>query len=424
MNNDIIYLLIHLILSTILINCSIFVNTTSRRISATYPGQFQIGILLSVHQQPVKKKNRALECGEIREHYGIQRIEATFKTIDEINNDPTLLKNITLGVDIRNSCWYAPIALQQTIELIRESISPLPNRNQQSSKCYPSNETRQDSTLIGIIGPASSSIALQVQNLLQLFSIPQIGYSTTSKDLSDKNRFSSFMRVISSDYYQAQVMVDIVKRFNFTYVSAVNTNENYGQSGIQAFRELAEENNICIAKEGEIQLSNLFQSSCLSEFSDSILSNADEEQFEEVLHNLNEDLNANVVICFCEGLTVRGLLKAMNRLNMTERFLIIGSDGWADRQDVVVDFEKEALGAITIRIHSPYVNSFDNYYFGLSPFENKRNPWFKEFWQKKFHCRLPDSNLLNFSSTNDTKICTGKKYKFYSEWSLTQFTSS
>lgn len=73
---------------------------------------------------------------------------------------------------------------------------------------------------------------------------------------------------------------------------------------------------------------------------DSILSNADEEQFEEVLNNLNEDINANVVICFCEGLTVRGLLMAMKRLNMTERFLIIGSDGWADRSDVVVDLEK------------------------------------------------------------------------------------
>lgn len=35
-----------------------------------------------------------------------------------------LLPNITLGVEIRDSCWYAPVALQQSIELIRDSISP------------------------------------------------------------------------------------------------------------------------------------------------------------------------------------------------------------------------------------------------------------------------------------------------------------
>jgi hypothetical protein len=79
------------------------------------------------------------------------------------------------------------------------------------------------SPLVGVIGPASSSVAIQVQNLLQLFQIPQIGYSTTSKDLSDKNRFSYFLRVVPSDYYQAQVMVDIVRKYNWTYVSAVNT---------------------------------------------------------------------------------------------------------------------------------------------------------------------------------------------------------
>ena len=66
-------------------------------------------------------------------------------------------------------------------------------------------------------------VCLQVQNLLQLFSIPQVGYSATSRDLSDKSRFSDFLRVVPSDYYQAQVMVDIVKHYNWTYVSTVYT---------------------------------------------------------------------------------------------------------------------------------------------------------------------------------------------------------
>lgn len=142
-----------------------------------------------------------------------------------------MLRNITLGVEVRDSCWYAPIALQQTIELIRESITPYPGSKKSSykyqlEKCSNTTITDnhlEDAPLIGIAGPASSSIALQVQNLLQLFSIPQIGYSTTSKDLSDKARFSTFMRVVPSDYYQAQVMIDIVKFYNWTYIHTVHT---------------------------------------------------------------------------------------------------------------------------------------------------------------------------------------------------------
>lgn len=145
------------------------------------------------------------------------------------------------------------------MELIRDSILP-----QQSKSLFPQcsntstandiSHQHEDTTLIGVIGPASSSIALQVQNLLQLFSISQIGYSTTSKDLSDKGRFSTFMRVVPSDYYQAQVMVDIVKYNNWSYIHTVHTDENYGQSGIQAFRELADKNNICIAKEDSVRI--------------------------------------------------------------------------------------------------------------------------------------------------------------------------
>lgn len=105
--------------------------------------------------------------------------------------------------------------------------------------------------------------------------------------------------------------------------------------------------------------------------------------------NLVQDDTARVIVCFCEGMTVRGMLKAIKSLNMTNRFLIIGSDGWADRQDVVSDYELQAVGSISIRIHSPSLKSFDDYYFALNPFENHRNPWFREFWEDKFHCKMP-----------------------------------
>lgn len=77
---------------------------------------------------------------QIRELYGIQRSEVTFQTIDEINSNKDLLPNITLGVEIRDSCWYAPVALQQTIELIRDSISPQVPQTQEN--CSPLEKVR------------------------------------------------------------------------------------------------------------------------------------------------------------------------------------------------------------------------------------------------------------------------------------------
>lgn len=104
-------------------------------------------------------------------------------------------------------------------------------------------------------------------------------------------------------------------------------------------------------------------------------------------------------MCFCEGLTVRKMLMAIKYLNMTNYFIIIGSDGWADRQDVVADYEAQAVGSISIRIHSPYLKSFDDKYLKLDPFENKRNPWFREFWEDKFHCKMPNERITSTTTT-------------------------
>ena len=82
---------------------------------------------------------------------------------------------------------------------------------------------------------------------------------------------------------------------------------NYGQSGIQAFRELSEQAGICIAKE------------------DSILENAEDVEFDAVIRRLRNDSNARVVVCFCQGQTIRGLLKASQRNSTNDRkFLFIG----------------------------------------------------------------------------------------------------
>lgn len=59
---------------------------------------------------------------------------------------------------------------------------------------------------------------MQVQNLLQLFNIPQVGYSATSKDLSAKDQYHYFLRVVPSDKLQARVMADIIAYNHWNYV--------------------------------------------------------------------------------------------------------------------------------------------------------------------------------------------------------------
>uniref|UniRef100_A0A8C6TZB4 Glutamate receptor, metabotropic 5b n=1 Tax=Neogobius melanostomus TaxID=47308 RepID=A0A8C6TZB4_9GOBI len=195
-----------------------------RRVVAHIPGDIIIGALFSVHHQPPADKVHERKCGAVREQYGIQRVEAMMHTLDRINADQQILPNITLGCEIRDSCWHSAVALEQSIEFIRDSLVSS-DEAEDTMKCSDPSATpmRGKKPIVGLIGPGSSSVAIQVQNLLQLFNIPQIAYSATSTDLSDKSLFKYFMRVVPSDMQQARAMVDIVKRYNWSYVSAIHT---------------------------------------------------------------------------------------------------------------------------------------------------------------------------------------------------------
>uniref|UniRef100_A0A8C5EN42 Metabotropic glutamate receptor 1 n=1 Tax=Gouania willdenowi TaxID=441366 RepID=A0A8C5EN42_GOUWI len=348
-------------------------QNNERRVLAHLPGDIIIGALFSVHHQPPADKVHERKCGAVREQYGIQRVEAMMHTLDRINADPEILPNITLGCEIRDSCWHSAVALEQSIEFIRDTLVSSDEEESQM-KCTAeagSQLLQGKKPIVGLIGPGSSSVAIQVQNLLQLFNIPQIAYSATSMDLSDKSLFKYFMRVVPSDMQQARAMVDIVKRYNWSYVSAIHTEGNYGESGMEAFKDMATKEGICIAH------------------SDKIYSNAGEQNFDKLLQKLRAHLpKARVVACFCEGMTVRGILMAMRRQRLVGEFLLVGSDGWADRYDVTDGYQREAAGGITIKLKSAYVTWFDDYYLNLRPDANQRNPWFPEFWQHRFQCRL------------------------------------
>ncbi|XP_072120456.1 metabotropic glutamate receptor 5b [Mobula birostris] len=367
---------------------SVSAQSGERRVVAHQPGDIIIGALFSVHHQPPADKVHERKCGAIREQYGIQRVEAMLHTLDRINADDMLLPNITLGCEIRDSCWHSAVALEQSIEFIRDSL--ISNEEEEGIvRCVDGTTVpfRAKKPIVGVIGPGSSSVAIQVQNLLQLFNIPQIAYSATSMDLSDKTLFKYFVRVVSSDARQARAMVDIVKRYNWTYISAIHTEGNYGESGMEAFKEMAAKEGICIAQ------------------SYKIYSNAGEQSFDKLLRKLRSQLpKARVVACFCEGMTIRGLLISMRRLGSVGEFQLIGSDGWADRYDVIDGYQREAVGGITIKLQSPDVAWFDDYYLELRPETHFKNPWFTEFWQHRFQCRLKN---LQQENSEYNRTCDG-----------------
>uniref|UniRef100_A0A8C4N8T5 G-protein coupled receptors family 3 profile domain-containing protein n=1 Tax=Eptatretus burgeri TaxID=7764 RepID=A0A8C4N8T5_EPTBU len=151
--------------------------------------------------------------------------------IVEVNDDPLLLPNVTIGYMIYDTCFNAHKAVKATVSFIGSEIIP-----RQENICKPR----------AIIGSASSSFSSIIGRFLGPFSIPQISYAATCKCLSDKKEYPSFFRTIPSDAFQATAMARIVSHFHWVFLGALQDDYDYGKQGIAQFAKEVENKGHCL----------------------------------------------------------------------------------------------------------------------------------------------------------------------------------
>ncbi|KAI2796560.1 Metabotropic glutamate receptor 3, partial [Blomia tropicalis] len=318
-------------------------------------------------------------CGPINKDRGIQRLEAMLFAIDKINRDPTLLGNIKLGAIILDTCSSDTYALNQSLEFIRASINTV---EASAFECVDGSMPRSKygwKHITGVVGGSYSEVSLQVANLLRLFKIPQVSYASTGTSLSDKSRYDFFARTVPPDTYQALALVDLVQLFNWSYVSLVSSEGQYGDSGMTAFLREAKKRSICIA------------------MNEKVPQNADGAYFKSILQNLRTKPNARGVVLFLRAEDNRGLLEAAMQLNYSKYFSFIASDGWGKQDKLVLGVEEVAEGTITVELTTTGITEFDDYFGNLTQEHSRRNPWFREYWRDTFGCRLGDDYNPNHS---------------------------
>ena len=175
-------------------------------------GDVMLGGLFSVHKPP---DNPGSQCGEINLRE-LSRMQAMIFAIERINNDASLLSNISLGYDVRDYCRNLSKAARLVYKLL--TFDTYVNLSQ--------NATRKKA-IISLIGPNESSTALLIAGFLRMLNVSSISGSATSAELSSLT-YDHFFRTVPSDTFLAKAMVDLVTHFNWSYVAVVALYDSYG----------------------------------------------------------------------------------------------------------------------------------------------------------------------------------------------------
>ncbi|XP_046460552.1 metabotropic glutamate receptor 2-like [Daphnia pulex] len=354
--------------------------------AADMEGDLILGGLMMIHE-----RQDDITCGPVMPQGGIQALETMLFTIDQINPNLSSTAGFTIGAHILDDCDKDTYGLEQAVAFIKGSISNIDDTNY---KCIDGTVPDvRNKVISGVVGASSSVTSIQVANLLRLFKIPQVSFFSSSPELSNKQRFEYFTRTIPSDHHQVMAIVQMIRFLKWSYISILYEESTYGIKAFEELEVLLAKNNICIAvKERLVKDSGV----------------AGEAAYNGIVHKLNSKPKAKGVIIFGSDQEVSGVMRAVRRNNLTANFNWIGSDGWAGRLLVSEGNEPEVEGTLAFLPQAHPVRGFDNYFLSLTPQNNKRNPWFIEFWENHFQCRYPSSSPTPYNQDWD-RTCTGQE---------------
>uniref|UniRef100_A0A670ZB25 Extracellular calcium-sensing receptor n=1 Tax=Pseudonaja textilis TaxID=8673 RepID=A0A670ZB25_PSETE len=329
-------------------------------------GLFPIHFGVAAKHQDLKSRPESVEC--IRYNFrGFRWLQAMIFAIEEINNSPTLLPNMTLGYSIFDTCNTVSKALEATLSFVAQNKIDSLNLDEfcNCSDHIPST--------IAVVGATGSGISTAVANLLGLFYIPQVSYASSSRLLSNRNEYKSFLRTIPNDEHQATAMADIVEYFRWNWVGTIAADDNYGRPGIEKFREETEERNICI------------------DFSELIAQYLPEDQIQQVVKVI-QNSTAKVIVVFSSAPDLEPLIKEIVTRNITGR-IWLASEAWASSSLIAMpQFFHVMGGTIGFALKAGQIPGFRDFLQKVNPKKSANNGFIKEFWEETFNCYLPEGN--------------------------------
>ena len=309
-------------------------------------GFFRIYALLSIQS-----------CNSNETRYrGVAQAEALKYTIDEANRQ---LNRSLFGYTIYDIDDYENLdyTINATVDMFLSSAKKIPNS---SFKFNFSNSNKFESTTLGLVGLPTSANAIYAQQAFSYINIPIISYSATSDELSDKTLYPNFYRTVPPDVFQVSLFSDLLKYFNWTYVSIVASDDSYGRSGAFQLNLKLSEIGVCVSSQDIITEQN------------------DENEY--LFSNINSDPRAKVVIYWGNFISLKLLLSESKKRKLFDKVWLlsegVGLENW------LIEFIKTFQGSIMMLNPFTYIEENFKQHFLNITYKNA-SPWLRTLLERK-----------------------------------------
>ncbi|XP_033030207.1 vomeronasal type-2 receptor 26-like [Lacerta agilis] len=316
-----------------------------------------------------------------------QHIVALAFAVSEINLNPRLLPNITLGFQIYNSQFSTSTTYQASMELLSTQERLIPNY-----KC----DTR--SNAVAVIGGPNSNVCLHMATILSYYKMPQLAYG--SAPVLDTEKQGAFIQqMFPNGAHQYMGILQLLLHFRWTWIGVVYLDDDNGERFVQNVLPIFSQRGICFA------------------FVECLPKQGSSDTF-GVIAGKGVNMTAGIMASTASVVVVHGEIQTMLVLRTLIVFWEFNS-GLKNAKLLVktaeMDFTSFHLqrqwdtefihGALSFAVHSERVLGFHKFIQNRNPISEKEDKLLRVFWEQTFTCLLPDTKV----DMANEEICTGKE---------------
>ncbi|XP_044530714.1 vomeronasal type-2 receptor 26-like [Gracilinanus agilis] len=177
-------------------------------------------------------------------HKNYQQALAAMFAIQEINKNPNLLPNISLGFHLYNTYHSDERTLESSLQWLSGQGQFLPN--------YSYMEKEKS---MAVIGGTTSALSVQMGTLLDLYKFPQISFGPFDSILNDKIQFPFLYQMAPKDSSLQQGVVRLMVYFKWNWVGLVASDDMRGEEFIWEIRRQMAKNDVCVSFTEKIPVS-------------------------------------------------------------------------------------------------------------------------------------------------------------------------
>ncbi|KAG6539323.1 type-2 vomeronasal receptor [Crotalus adamanteus] len=158
-----------------------------------------------------------------------------FFAVHEINQNPWLLPNITLGCSIYQTFFNARITYEAMMDLLSTGQENVPNY-----RCG------RQKNLLAVLEEMDSELFDHISTFLGLYKIPQINFGVISHIPEQNRHFPFFYRMTPKQEPPYSAIVKLLLHFRWTWIGLLSQDNERGENFKINLATLAVKNGICI----------------------------------------------------------------------------------------------------------------------------------------------------------------------------------